>query len=228
MPTATTSASTTEAASSSSSNALVLSDYPDSVNTTTAKSKDQDMIDLLSLTLTTTEPSPPPTQVQDHPQNPQQPQVPQQYPANQGYSPSPYANSYVAPWAQPALLPPQQPQYPQYSYSAYPPPPWASTSSEDTMPGPSPLIRYNTFSAEANNGIGSRQLHHQSSLESRGNTPVPQGQGRVNGIAQGGATSKPYIPSYRLFEDLIDLDGVISTKKTDSSGQKSMVTGGRK
>jgi len=220
VPISTTCTSITEAASSSPGNALVLSEYPDSANTTT-KTKDQDMIDLLSLALTTTDSSPSPTQVQDHSQRPQQPdQIPQQITANQGYAPSPYANSYVAPWAQPVLPPPQQqqPQYPQYSYSAYPPPPWAS-SSEDTMHGPSPLIRHNTFSAEANRDLGSRQLHHQSSVGSRG----------ITGGAQGGGASKPYIPSYRLFEDLIDLDGGMSTKNTDSSGQqKSMVSGGRK
>ncbi|KAK9734342.1 hypothetical protein RND81_04G132900 [Saponaria officinalis] len=112
------------ASSSGSNNALALIDPP-APATTTAVSKDQDLIDLLSLALTTTSTS-------------DTPEAPTSAPVQS--TPETSMNSYVVPWAQaqPQPLPhlqnqyqPMQPQMPpqaQLGYSqyasAYPPPPW--------------------------------------------------------------------------------------------------------
>ncbi|KAG6437030.1 hypothetical protein SASPL_101937 [Salvia splendens] len=126
-------------------------------------------------------------------------------------------NNYVAPWAQPQpqqlpqLSPYQQPSYnsqspayrqpqpqpqPQYQQQyqpqpqpqnlqyAYPPPPWASTPGYYSSHTPMSRPSY-TYSAPS----------HASSY----NTGEVQA---ANSIPRTGAGQKPFIPSYRLFEDL--------------------------
>lgn len=151
--------------------------------------------------------------------------------STQGYVPY---NNYVAPWAQQTIpqpisqpQPQPHPQYPQYSSSSsYPPPPWAvQASNMGTGFNPTtneyvssqvagsggyssvsrPLQQQNAFSSVGNNpASNSRPLLQQTSFGSRGSTPS---SGSL-------PANKPFIPSYRLFEDLVDLktaDGRVKT-----------------
>ncbi|KAH7667527.1 Cytosolic sorting protein GGA2/TOM1 protein [Dioscorea alata] len=214
-----TTATEAEASSSAISNALALPDPPAPVKTT----KEQDMIDLLSLTLVTNPSS--------QPQTPLTPSStasassnghgysynPQPYIGNQAYTPY---NSYIAPWAQPLSppLPPQpaqplspqpplqpQVQVPQYE-SSYPPPPWA-TSTTYQVPSQAPIQQYQRNDTPAYNRF---DHHQQVNASASANQRAPMT----------GTPPKPYVPPYRLFEDLIDLrnpDGSVKVRNTPPS-----------
>lgn len=196
----------------SMSMALTLTDPPPPLNTTKA----DDMIDFLSLTLSS--PSPP---VATSPQNIDQSSPPVSAAATQIYpqqTQSPLT-SYVVPWAQseqpsqPQVQQQQQqqPQYQQQNYSSgYIPPPWAATPgyySNNPYAAPPPPF---------NNYIPAQQVNsYSNNMRAAG----------VNGDGRVGQT--PFIPSYRLFEDL----NVLGNTKTsgtpgNSSGQSMM--GGKK
>lgn len=250
---------TPASSTSDPSNALaVVPVSPAPVKTT----KEQDMIDLLSLTLSTISTSHE-TQPPSSASNPSLQQVPvstttQEYPyssatysGNQGQVP--YSN-YVVPWAQPQQTQSQpqpqpqpqpqiqpRPQYPQYSYG-YPPPPWAATpgysnqnpsssgymystlqvntnTSYMPMQGPRPLQQYNSFSSKGNNGLA---------MNGDGRVPGPRNPVPASG-------NKPFIPSYRLFEDLNVLGNTDGRLKMTSSASPSLsgtssqgMVGGRK
>ncbi|KAG0468163.1 hypothetical protein HPP92_017491 [Vanilla planifolia] len=152
LNTATSPSGASEASSSVASNALVLLDPP---TPGSASRKEDDMIDFLGLVLSTNPPpQTPPASVppSNHSQNPfsdapnPQQQVSSSQPVmvNQGYAAN---NSYVAPWAQPAVaplpapppsIPPQQPvgQYP-YNYQASPWNPSPGVSSNPFLPNSS-------------------------------------------------------------------------------------------
>ncbi|KAL9428655.1 hypothetical protein AB3S75_030611 [Citrus x aurantiifolia] len=230
------------------SNALALPDPPAPVRT----SKEQDIIDLLSITLSTTSTSPhtphtPPISSQSTQQVPApsstqgNPYASEAYPGNQGLVPY---NNYVAPWAQPQSQPqPQfqpgvQPQYPQYS-SAYPPPPWAPTpgyfNNQNNLAGANNMFS----STRANMPTSYRPLQPNNSFPIRGSNgsvmhgdpPASSGPGNpVSTTAQ-----KPFIPSYRLFEDLNVLGSADARLKMTSSSSPSLsgtsgqgMVGGRK
>lgn len=233
----------------SMSMALTLTDPPPPVNSTRA----DDMIDFLSLTLSTVNtPSPPPvTSPQNIDQSPPGAATAQNYPQQT----QPPLTSYVVPWAQsePQPQPQVQPQYQQQNYSSgYIPPPWAAT------PGYYTNNPYASSSVpQTNNPYASNSVPHTNNpyastsvpqtnnpyASSYNNVPSQQvnsysnnlraagmnGDGRVGSNA-GGAGQKPFIPSYRLFEDL----NVLGNQKTTgtasnfpgSSGQSMM--GGKK
>lgn len=234
------------------SNALALPDPPAPVRT----SKEQDIIDLLSITLSTTSTSPhtphtPPISSQSTQQVPApsstqgNPYASEAYPGNQGQVPY---NNYVAPWAQPQSQPlpqsqPQfqpgvQPQYPHYS-SAYPPPPWAPTpgyfNNQNNLAGANNMFS----STRANLPTSYRPLQPNNSFPIRGSNgsvmhgdpPASSGPGNpVSTTAQ-----KPFIPSYRLFEDLNVLGSADARLKMTSSSSPSLsgtsgqgMVGGRK
>lgn len=228
--------------------ALVLSDPPASVKTS---SKEQDMIDLLSLALTTTSTS-----------SPQTPQAPSSTQSTGAMSNDPFPsqsnsgvqgqvsyNSYVVPWAQPqnpprpplqAQIQPQrlQPQYPQYSSQQvqpqyaqslpqrYIPPPWANT------PGYLNSGSNNTFwTPRAETGVSStpfqetRPLQHVNSFPVRGmNRPNVPPVDQRNGNPAG---QKPFIPSYRLFEDLNVLGKTGASSGLSGNSGQSMIGGRR-
>lgn len=230
----------------SSSMALVPIDPLPPPNTTRA----EDMIDFLSLTLSspnTTSPPPPPshpisaTSSQNVDQTPPVTTATQSYPHHAQVP----LNSYVVPWAQSEPQPqpqpqphlqvqvqvqpqPQpQPQYPQQNYSSgYIPPPWAATPGYYTNQYPSSSVPY-TYAAPMptssynnnNNYIQSQQVNNMRAAGINGD-----GRGSSN------AAQRPFIPSYRLFEDL----NVLGNPKTNgpssnfpgSSGQSMM--GGKK
>ncbi|KAI3781099.1 hypothetical protein L2E82_11100 [Cichorium intybus] len=206
--------------------ALTLTDPPPPVNTTRA----DEMIDFLSLTLSTPNPpSPPPTTTTTHDQPPPVSTAPQNYP----HQPQPPLTSYVVPWAQSEPQPPQQPpvvppQYQQQNMSpgGYIPPPWAATPGYYTNPyQPSP-VNY-TYATPSYNNVNINTASQQGNLYS--NNPRAAAMvaaGGVNGdgrAAVGGGSQRPFIPSYRLFEDL----NVLGNPKSGSSSGENMM-GGRK
>ncbi|GFP83212.1 tom1-like protein 2 [Phtheirospermum japonicum] len=191
------------------SNALVPIDAP----VAPARSPDQDIIDLLSITLSTDQTSQAPSS--------SIPTIPSTSPAVAFSSSDPYPlnpvlsfNNYIAPWAQPQPQPlyqqpqpfesqphiqsrPRQPQdqlqsqyttqlalrqqpQPQPQLSAYPPPPWAAT------PGYQRPFNYSN----------PRSLQHESINGERAQ------QINSGSLGSPSAGPKPYIPTYRLFEDL--------------------------
>lgn len=171
-------------------------------------------------------------------------------------------NSYIVPWAQsqPQLQPQPQPQgqprpqpqpqpaqsQPPQLSSAYPPPPWASTPGYYNNPYPSSSTPYTYLTPQPTSYIPSqsvRPLQHVNPYPARGLNgaaingdirPVSNSTPTFSAVPAG-AGQKPFIPSYRLFEDLNVLgnpDGRFRTSDTSSrlpgptSGQ-SMV-GGKK
>lgn len=216
------------------------------------RSKDQDLIDLLSITLST----PPPST--DH--SPTQGHIPSTNPGvtfpsqpNHGLS----FNSYVAPWAQPQPQPqhlapnqpqnlsfsqpqlqaqPQiQPQYqyatqalnapnlqPQYPQSVYPPPPWAATPGYFSNQGPASRPAY-TYSTPVSNPA--RPFQYESS---NGEILSPRS-------AAANVGPRPFVPSYRLFEDLNVFGNADGRFKATSNASPSLsgasnhnMVGGRK
>ncbi|XP_010553208.1 PREDICTED: TOM1-like protein 2 [Tarenaya hassleriana] len=190
-------------------NALALPDPPAPVNT----SKEQDIIDLLSLTLST--PSTPPVSDQNTRIHPQ---ASEHYPENQWQLPF---NSYVAPWARPQQpshiqgpLPPQlqpqpqaRPQYAQYQYG-YPPPPWENSSTSSSNMYSTPRSNATTpFASAAAPDLPGRSLQYSNSFPARLNN-------NNNGESMVASGQKPFVPSYRLFEDL----NVFGNNKTGNGG----------
>ncbi|XP_073311622.1 TOM1-like protein 6 [Primulina huaijiensis] len=229
--------------SSSISNALV-------PTTTTApvRTKDQDIIDLLSITLSTEQPSQTPTSPVHGTTQGHIPSVSpgvtfssEAYPGHPGVA----FNNYVAPWAQPRaqhdtrpqteqqpLQQPQSslttPQYTQYAPTVYPPPPWASTPGYFSNPNPGPRLPNTYETPRPTPSSMPRPLRQESG---NGNTI---GNSSPRSVAPN-AGQKPFIPSYRLFEDLNvfgSTDGGFkgtshSSPSLSGSNNHSMV-GGRK
>ncbi|XP_040934837.1 TOM1-like protein 6 isoform X1 [Gossypium hirsutum] len=218
-------------------NALALpSDLDAEVNNT----KEQDLIDLLSLTLSTSSSaspshapySSPSANIHHKVQAPFFEGYP--YPENKGSLPY---DSYIVPWAQPQpqfrrqfqaesltqtqsnslFLGQQQPQsllQPQYS-SGYPLPQWAAT--------PGYFTGRNHLSS-ANNMHSTQKPNAASTNPMEGNGPLQHS----NSWATPMLAQKPYIPPYRLFEDLNvlgDGDGRLKVETTTST--ESMI-GGKK
>lgn len=248
------SAPSTSAAVPADALALALPDPPAPVKTT----KDQDMIDFLSLALTTTSPSPQP------PHTPSLTQNINQVPVSPSMEANPYAtqnnfgsqgqlayNSYVVPWAQPQ--PQLQPQphlqsyrpyssqmQPQYS-SPYPPPPWASGNGYSNHQHQVPTSNAGTFwtpRAETPSSYtppqGIRPLQSFNSFPARGsNGPTPPSV--PSNVSAPSPGQKPFVPSYRLFEDLNVLGNANGRLKTTNSGSPTLsgspgpsMVGGRK
>ncbi|KAK9124668.1 hypothetical protein Sjap_014270 [Stephania japonica] len=133
--------------------------------------------------------------------------------------------------------PQQQPHYPQ-TFN-YPPPPWAtapSTSSQSPVSAAAPnpfqvsaasapvrtLQNYNSFPDRANNVPATNGELHMNSAQRPSSPLTAQGQ-------------KPFIPSYRLFEDLNVLgksDAGLKATSSTSTGFSGMsgpsMVGGRK
>ncbi|KAG8481385.1 hypothetical protein CXB51_026147 [Gossypium anomalum] len=218
-------------------NALALpSDLDAQVNNT----KEQDLIDLLSLTLSTSSSASPSHAPYSSPSANMHHQVQAPffegypYPENKGSLPY---DSYIVPWAQPQpqfrsqfqaesltqtqsnslFLGQQQPQsllQPQYS-SGYPLPQWAAT--------PGYFTGRNHLSS-ANNMHSTQKPNAASTNPMEGNGPLQQS----NSWATPMLAQKPYIPPYRLFEDLNvlgDGDGRLKVETTTST--ESMI-GGKK
>nr|XP_043619416.1 TOM1-like protein 6 [Erigeron canadensis] len=198
----------------SMSMALTITDPPPPVNTTNA----DDMIDFLSLTLSSVNTSSPPSQPPPatSPENIDQSSPVSAATVNYPHQTQPSLTSYVVPWAQsepqpqpqPQVQSPVQPQqtqvqsqYQQQNYSAsYIPPPWAATPGYYTNnPYATSSVPYtnNPYAAPYNN-VPSQQVNSYSdNLRAAGMS----GDGRVPSVA-GDAGQRPFVPSYRLFEDL--------------------------
>ncbi|KAK9289743.1 hypothetical protein L1049_007902 [Liquidambar formosana] len=231
------------------SNALALPDPPAPVQTT--KEQDMIDLLSLTLSTTSTSPHTPHTphththtptssaSNQNMHQVPVAPTTPvgpttqgypyasQAYPGNQGQVPY---NSYVVPWAQPQPQPQRQPQYPQYS-PAYPPPPWAATPGYYNNQNPSSSIdMFSTPKANTSTSYmpmqGVRPAQQYNSFPARGsNGSAMHGDPQVNSSPRNPASAaaqKPFVPSYRLFEDLNVLGNVDGRFKMTSSASSSL------
>ncbi|CAA6654662.1 unnamed protein product [Spirodela intermedia] len=149
-------------------------------------------------------PSSPPTAPQGYSYSPHQ-----HPPVNQGFSPY---NSYIVPWAQqiqtqqPPAEPPmpqfraEQPQFSQPS-SSYPPPPWA-TSTENRVASTSHPSNPQQFVAPN----ATTQPYYRPYQQQQQQPPSSAGQ-------------KPFVPSYRLFEELVDLRSPGGELKTAADSQ---------
>ncbi|KAL7589918.1 hypothetical protein Lser_V15G39968 [Lactuca serriola] len=211
--------------------ALTITDPPPPLNTTKA----DDMIDFLSLTLSSPNPPSPPPVTTSHDQSPPVSTTAQQQQQHYPHQPQPSMSSYVVPWAQsepqpqhqpPPQPPPVQPQYQQQNLSpgGYIPPPWAATPGYYTNPyQPSPVTyTYPTPSYNNINNTSSQQVNLYSNRAAAGGV---SGDSQVAAGGGSGGSQRPFIPSYRLFEDLNVL-GNPNTTSGSSSGESML--GGRK
>ncbi|XWS22114.1 hypothetical protein CRYUN_Cryun29cG0006700 [Craigia yunnanensis] len=173
-----------------------------------------------------------------------QPQSQSQHQAQQQAQPQLQAQSQsrTQSFLQPQYQPHFQPQYPQYS-SVYPPPPWTATpgyfNSQNHLSSPNNMFSTPEVNAITSNPmIGSRPVQHVNSFPTRGSNGAPMNGDSWAGIGPRNPTSvsgqKPFIPSYRLFEDLNVLgnaDGRLQTTSSTSpslSGATQSMVGGRK
>ncbi|CDY54459.1 BnaAnng13250D [Brassica napus] len=159
-----------------------------------------------------------------HPQTQQGYSQPQQPQAQNSYS----QPQQQQPQAQQGYSQPQQPQTQQarpQSPFEYPPPPWASTSANAYY-----TPRANATASYTETSAG-RTLQQSNSFPARGGDPQTTSAASNPGVSGG---QKPFVPSYRLFEDLDvfgSTEGKHNNKSTNSNNasqaQQSMI-GGRK
>ncbi|XP_058214718.1 TOM1-like protein 6 [Rhododendron vialii] len=194
-------------------------------------------------------------QAQVHPQpylRPQhQPQAqaqvqPQPYlhPQSQAQSPQPQPYLQPQPLAQPQPPHPHpQAQYLPYSSGGYPPPPWAPTPGYYSNQPHSATSPYMNSSPRANTPAsvqGARPSQNINSFPAKeSNGLALNGETRPSSSPRTTATlagQKPFVPSYRLFEDLNVLgngDGRFKMSTTSgglsgASSQSQSMVGGRK
>ncbi|XP_020578826.1 target of Myb protein 1 isoform X1 [Phalaenopsis equestris] len=224
--------SSDEASSSTGSHSLALPDPPPPIKTS---AKDQNIIDLLRMTLSLNS-SPSHTPITPHAPSPTfqpngsadpfatnvhgNPQSPQTHPMP--------SNSYAAGWAAapPSSLPqsqpsssPPQPQFlfrpeQQPQYSNYPPPPWEDVPS--TNPNPFAQSTY--------------MMEYNSVGMNAGKPPVVAGEARPNSNHRPtvpGGSHKPFVPSYRLFEELVDSSNSPGAPKHSSTSGQGMGYSGK-
>ncbi|KGN58706.1 TOM1-like protein 6 isoform X1 [Cucumis sativus] len=195
----------------------------------------------------TQSPSPSPSQQQfqsqpqPHPQQQYRPQPqPQPQRPQQQFQPRPQQQQYQPQQqfqSQPQSHPQQQyhPQYAQYSSGYYPPPPWAgsslnanhqsnvSVSNMGYLRGKEPALSTSSLPA--------RPLQHLNSFPSRGNNELGTHGGGDSWAAGAprnstpSTTQKPFIPSYRLFEDLNVFGSTDPRLKVTSSNATSSLAG---
>ncbi|CAH2058824.1 unnamed protein product [Thlaspi arvense] len=168
------------------------------------------------------QPQQPQTQQEYSQPQPQQPQTQQGYSQPQPQQPQ-TQQGYSQPQSQAQFQ--MQPQSrPQNPYE-YPPPPWASTSANAYYtPRANATASYTDTSA-----VAGRSLQQSNSFPTRAGDP------QATSAASNPVGQKPFVPSYRLFEDLDvfgSTEGKHNNKSTNSNNnasqaQQSMV-GGRK
>ncbi|XP_010505463.1 PREDICTED: TOM1-like protein 2 [Camelina sativa] len=135
----------------------------------------------------------------------------------QGYSqPQQTQQGYTQPQPQPQAQFQMQPSTrPQNPYE-YPPPPWASTSANAYYtPRANASASYTDTSAE-------RSLQQSNSFPTRAGDPQATSTASNPGVTVG---QKPFVPSYRLFEDLDvfgSADGKHNKPTNSSNGSQSL------
>ncbi|CAG7874254.1 unnamed protein product [Brassica rapa] len=174
-----------------------------------------------------------PPQTQQGYSQPQQPQTQQGYSqpqhqiqTHQGYSqPQQIQTQQGTHPQQQAQFQQMQPQARPQSPFEYPPPPWASTSANAYY-----TPRANATASYTETSAG-RTLQQSNSFPARGGDPQATSAASNPGVSGG---QKPFVPSYRLFEDLDvfgSTEGKHNNKSTNSNNasqaQQSMI-GGRK
>ncbi|KAJ4841472.1 hypothetical protein Tsubulata_015693 [Turnera subulata] len=186
---------------------------------------------------------------QQHLQPPSQPQLQPQSSFHlqtqaQPHQPQPQMQPQYQPHPQTQTRPQLQSQFPQYA-SAYPPPPWAATPGYANGQNPMSTSN-NVFSGTGGNASASfpalqadRPMQHSNSFSSRGSNgssmngdPWMSSAPRIPGPPGG---QKPFVPSYRLFEDLNVFGNADARFKMTSSTSPSLsgssgqgMVGGRK
>ncbi|KAI4331652.1 hypothetical protein MLD38_029817 [Melastoma candidum] len=128
---------------------------------------------------------------------------------------------------QPRVQPQPLPQYPQ-APSAYPPPPWATASNYGSGQSHSqsnsmfwnPCANTPSCSSFQDNGT-LQQVNSSPASGNNGPSPLTNATGSNPAPATG---QKPFIPSYRLFEDL-DVFGNAGNGRVRQSGQPPSLTG---
>ncbi|KAG4922223.1 hypothetical protein GLYMA_18G210100v4 [Glycine max] len=168
--------------------------------------------------------SPPQQQSQPQYSPPQQHMQPHNEPQPLQYQPQ-HQTLQSQPQPQPGHIQQPQPQ-PQFQnqhfqYPArYPPPPWAATPGYANYQNHSPAT--NMISAPPANTAtsyssapGVRPVQHNNSFHSRG----------TGGTPASATGQKPFVPSYRLFEDLNVFGNTDGRVKMTSSGSSSSLSG---
>ncbi|KAJ7961127.1 target of Myb protein 1-like [Quillaja saponaria] len=155
-------------------------------------------------------------------------QLPNQYPQQQPQTHPNHQQSQLQTQQQ------LQNQYPQYP-PQYPPPPWAATpgysNNQNHLPAANMFLNPRAHTAVSNTPVqGARPLQHYNSFTSRGiNGSANDGDQRGSSSGpnnSGNATGqKPFVPSYRLFEDLNVFGNVDGRLKTTSSSASSSLSG---
>ncbi|KAI4324549.1 hypothetical protein MLD38_030029 [Melastoma candidum] len=183
-----------------------------------------------------------PVQQQTRPQfqMPQQPQFTPQHPqfvppaqpkfvppAQPQFSPPAQPQPHAPAQQQPHVPPQAQPQYPQVP-SAYPPPPWAAASNYGSSQshGQSGSMFWNPHANAPSYSSfqDTRTLQQVNSFPASGNSgPSPPTTAAGSNPAPG-TGQKPFIPSYRLFEDL-DVFGNAGNGRVRPSGQPPSLAG---
>ncbi|KAL0375415.1 UNVERIFIED_CONTAM: TOM1-like protein 6 [Sesamum radiatum] len=111
--------------------------------------------------------------------------------------PQPQPQHHAQPWLQPQPQPQPRPQaqlHPQLA-SGYPPPPWAATPGYFSNQNPESRLPYTYSTPTPASSSNPRPLQHESI----------SGEVQINSSTRSAASNagqRPFIPSYRLFEDL--------------------------
>lgn len=177
------------------------------------------------------QPQPQPQQQYQPQPQPQQQYQPRPQPHQQHFQPQQQFQS------QPQPQPQQQfhPQYAQYSSGYYPPPPWAgsslnanhqsnvSVSNMGYLRGKEPALSTSSLPARPLQHLNSFPLRGNNELAMRGGDSWAAGAPRRNSTPS--TTQKPFIPSYRLFEDLNVFGGTDPRLKVTSSNATSSLAG---
>ncbi|ESQ52506.1 hypothetical protein EUTSA_v10016346mg [Eutrema salsugineum] len=142
---------------------------------------------------------------------PQQPQTQQGYSQPQSQQPQPQQGY-------------SQPQTRPQSPYEYPPPPWASTSANAYYtPRANATASYTEASA-----LAGRSLQQSNSFPARAGDPQATSAASNQGVSVG-QKQQPFVPSYRLFEDLDvfgSADGKHNNKSANSNNASQGLPGG--
>ncbi|KAK7395013.1 hypothetical protein VNO78_15554 [Psophocarpus tetragonolobus] len=121
---------------------------------------------------------------------------------------------------QPQPQPQFQNQHPQYP-ARYPPPPWAATPGypnyQNHLAATNAISTQTNTAASYSSAPGVRPVQHNNSFSSRGASGTP-----ASATATG---QRPFVPSYRLFEDLNVFGNTDGRVKMTSSGSSSSMSG---
>lgn len=211
-----------EASSSVGGHPLASPDPPPPIKTT---AEDRNVVDRLSIAASSNSP---PTQTPITPSTPSSTfrrngsadpvarnalgKNPQIFPVNQGYVPY---DSYTAPWAEARLSSLSE------QLTNYPPPPWEDGPSRNPNPFAQSTypVEYNSFGMSAANPPSSAAAAAADDDDDAAGGARANANSRPTGP---GASRKPFVPSYRLFEDLVDASDFNGVLRAESGSGQGM------